>query len=109
MSNYDGQEWGANGPTRITESIKDYCDNLNKILPSGTFCSRKSGSKITPCIKNNAIQFSILSPTFISLVHWHDMKSSDEYPHDNLRVISKFADMFEEDYYSIQMMSPLMD
>ena len=73
VSNYDGQQWGANGPTRITESIKEYCDNLNKTLPLGTFGSRKSDSKITTCAKNESVQFSILSPTFISLVHWNDI------------------------------------
>ena len=85
IANYDGEQWGANGPTRITESIKEYCDNLNKTLPLGTFGSRKSASKITSCVKNESVKFNILGPTFLTLVHWNDidklfapMKSSDK-------------------------------
>ena len=74
VSNYNGTEWSANGPPRYTESIKKYCDNLNETLPVGTFGSRQTSPTITPCIKNNVHELGILGPTFISLVHWHDVE-----------------------------------
>ena len=72
VTNYDNQAWGANGPLRISESVIDYCDNFDKPLAIGTFGQRKSGIKTTPCVKNETFQFDVLSPHFISLVHWHD-------------------------------------
>ena len=73
MTNYDNQTWGANGPKRISEFVNDYCDDFDKPLSIGAFGQRKSGLKITPCVKNDIFQFDVLSPHFISLVHWHDV------------------------------------
>ena len=73
VTNYDNQTWGANGPTRLSESVNDYCDNFAKPLPIGAYGQRKSGLKITPCLKNEVFQFDVLSPHFISLVHWNDV------------------------------------
>ena len=77
MNKYNGKDWGGNGPSRFTTSIKEYCDNLNDTLPVGTFGSRHdNASKITHCVKNNITEeIDILGPTFTSLVHWADIEN----------------------------------
>ena len=74
ISNFNGTEWSANGPPRLTETLKNYCDKFNRsnIIPKGTFGFRTNSSKITSCIRNHSKELEILSPTFISRIHWND-------------------------------------
>lgn len=78
--NYNSTEWSANGPGRLTESFKGYCDNLNDTLPHGTFGSRHTPSQIFTCIKDEVNEIGVLGPTFISLVHWNDVKTFFKEP-----------------------------
>ena len=114
ISNFNGTEWSANGPPRLTESLEQYCDNFHSLskIPKGKglFGHRETPPKTTPCLRKNLTKLEVLSPNYISQVHWHDVEEffgiptrdrrrNHEYPSDPIRQI-KMADSFGVHFYN---------